>query len=101
MLVVQVSSATLESFANELHAAIGRGDFHQATKLIHAAPHPSVFQMLNPQQQNAVHLAGEHLSTLPKESMPVLNRHTYYTDRPSHCTRHLGMMHACMILEHI
>ena len=38
---------------------MGRRDFQAACKLVHAAPHAGVFEMLNPQQQNAVHLAGE------------------------------------------
>ena len=53
--------ATAEACASELHAALGRRDFQAASKLVHAAPHAGVFEMLNPQQQNAVHLAGEHV----------------------------------------
>ena len=56
---LQTSSANAESCAVELHAALGRRDFQAASKLVHAAPHASVFEMLNAQQQNAVHLAGE------------------------------------------
>lgn len=45
--------------AAELHQALTKADYHQASSLIGLAPHPGVFEMVNKQQQNALHLAGQ------------------------------------------
>lgn len=48
-----------QSCAAELHHALAKNDYHQACSLIRLAPHPGVFEMVNKQQQNALHLAGK------------------------------------------
>ncbi|DBA84584.1 TPA: hypothetical protein ACH3X2_006163 [Trebouxia sp. C0005] len=55
---VQVPAVDAQSCAADLHHALSRNDFHQASNLIRLAPHPGVFEMVNKQQQNALHLAA-------------------------------------------
>ena len=56
---VQVAAVDAESCAAELHHALSRSDYHQASKLVQLAPHSGVFEMVNKQQQTALHLAGK------------------------------------------
>jgi len=56
---LQVPAVDAQSCAADLHHALSRNDFHQASNLIRLAPHPGVFEMVNKQQQNALHLAGK------------------------------------------
>jgi len=56
---LQVPAVDAQSCAADLHRALSRNDFHQASNLIRLAPHPGVFEMVNKQQQNALHLAGK------------------------------------------
>ena len=55
----QVPALDAQSCAAELHHALAKSDYHQASSLIRLAPHPGVFEMVNKQQQNALHLAGK------------------------------------------
>ena len=55
----QVPAVDAQSCAAELHLALAKNDYHQACSLIRLAPHPGVFEMVNKQQQNALHLAGK------------------------------------------
>lgn len=55
---VQVAAVDARSCAAELHHALAQNDYHQASNLIRLAPHPGVFEMVNKQQQNALHLAA-------------------------------------------
>lgn len=56
---MQVSVVDVQSCAAELHNALAQHDYQQAISLINLAPHPGVFEMVNKQQQNALHLAGK------------------------------------------
>lgn len=55
----QVPAVDAQSCAAELHHALAKNDYQQASSLIRLAPHPGVFEMVNKQQQNALHLAGK------------------------------------------
>ena len=61
IVLTQVPAVDAQSCAAELHHALAKNDYQQASSLIRLAPHPGVFEMVNKQQQNALHLAGTYL----------------------------------------
>ena len=60
ILLLQATAVDAQSCAAELHQAFAKSNYQQASNLIRLAPHSGVFEMVNKQQQNALHLAGEN-----------------------------------------
>ena len=60
ILSLQATAVDAQSCAAELHQAFAKSNYQQASNLIRLAPHSGVFEMVNKQQQNALHLAGEN-----------------------------------------
>ena len=65
---VQNTTIDAQSCAAELHQALAKSNYQQASDLIKLAPHSGVFEMVNKQQQNALHLAGKHRILLCERS---------------------------------
>lgn len=88
----QVPAVDAQSCAAELHHALAKNDYQQASSLIRLAPHPGVFEMVNKQQQNALHLAGgqhQHRQ-LPFKS--------YVTLPGASCPAYVHHMLACLVV---